>query len=910
MKRALGHAVVVLALASAACGNAGTTRESPDASAGLTSSTPSGATLASADDRVTELRRAFALPPAAPVRFVDAGETISATIDGPAPTRPASLSFARKADGAHTLRDLVSGLAVSFRLEGATSVTAKRGDGVLVFPGALAGADVIVRPHAEGAEDYVAFDTKPTAERLAYRIDVGSIPGLRLVENTLEFVQEDGTPVIHVAPPSFVDATGARTAARLSVEGCNVDRDPSAPWGRPVTHPGADTCTVAVTWSASQYPILVDPAWATTGSMSLAKRNHAATVLNTGKILVTGGYNSPTYYANAELYNPAGTGTFAATGSMATVRRYHVSTLLASGKVLVAGGYDGTNALASAATYDPVTGVFTAAGNMGTGRRYHVATRLASGKVLVAGGYDGTNYLASAELYDPNTNAFTATGGMTSVRGYGHAVNLLASGKVLATGGGGSTTLATAELYDPTLGNWSGVASMSTVRYYHATTTLASGKVLVTGGLNAGAAYLASAEIFDPGNNQFTATGALGTARQAHDCVTLPSGKALCVCGASTGAAALNSTELFDPTANGNVGAFTNGGGLATARYYHTTSLLPSGKVVLTGGQNAAINLASAEMYGGINGDTCTVAEYCLSGFCSDGYCCATACNAGGCDRCDLPNKHGTCTIASAGDPGVNPVCAAPYACDGVSAVCPTTCTTDAACAANAYCASDGTCKLQKNAADACDLQVDCKQAGCRECGTGFCADKVCCDKACNGTCEACVGKLKQSGGGDGQCGPIKDGIDPKNECEPTSVVCGPDGFCNGTGACRLLTPAGISCSNDGKVCNGTGDCTLPPTPTCDGNHTTKAPDGGLTDCSPYTCDNDGTCRKQCTSIANCVAPNVCNASGQCVPPPPPVSEEGGCNASGAGSGSGAFAFLAMVVVGFGRRRRASGARR
>jgi hypothetical protein len=92
---------------------------------------------------------------------------------------------------------------------------------------------------------------------------------------------------------------------------------------------------------------------------------------------------------------------------MATARREHTATLLPSGKVLVVGGYNGSNYLASAELYDAVAGAFApTTGSMATAREMHTATLLSSGKVLVAGGYNGSNgVLALAELYDEGRGA-------------------------------------------------------------------------------------------------------------------------------------------------------------------------------------------------------------------------------------------------------------------------------------------------------------------------------------------------------------------------------------------------------------------------------------------------------------------------------------------------------------------------
>ena len=97
---------------------------------------------------------------------------------------------------------------------------------------------------------------------------------------------------------------------------------------------------------------------------------------------------------------PSG-GNWLTTGSLNIARGEHTAALLASGKVIVAGGV-GDNASQSAELYDPVGGNWSATGSLNIARALHTATVLPNGMVLVTGGLDiNFNVTPSAELYDP-----------------------------------------------------------------------------------------------------------------------------------------------------------------------------------------------------------------------------------------------------------------------------------------------------------------------------------------------------------------------------------------------------------------------------------------------------------------------------------------------------------------------------
>jgi WD40 repeat protein len=74
----------------------------------------------------------------------------------------------------------------------------------------------------------------------------------------------------------------------------------------------------------------------------------------------------------------------------------------------------------------------------------------------------------------------------------------------------------------------------------------------------------------------------------------LPSGKVL-VTGGGSGSGVIASAELYDP----GTGAFRSTGSMSSVRYDHTATLLASGKVLIAGGDadNHGRIWASAELY-------------------------------------------------------------------------------------------------------------------------------------------------------------------------------------------------------------------------------------------------------------------------------------------------------------------------
>lgn len=210
---------------------------------------------------------------------------------------------------------------------------------------------------------------------------------------------------------------------------------------------------------------------------------------------------------------------------------------------------------------------------------YFTATALPSGKVLVAGGHTsgtGAPVTRTAELFDPRTGRWTMAASMTVPRASACAA-LLSSGKILVAGGAG-TVGNTAEVYDPATDTWTPTAQpMAAGHDLAACVVLDSGKVLIAGGLNqVNTSSNAVSELYDPSTGLFTPTGSMATPRYWHTATLLWSGKVLVTAGCTDGYPCTTTTataELYDPAS----GTWSSTGSLPAGVFGHTASLFSLG---------------------------------------------------------------------------------------------------------------------------------------------------------------------------------------------------------------------------------------------------------------------------------------------------------------------------------------------
>jgi RHS repeat-associated protein len=800
--------------------------------------------------------------------------------------KPAQVTLPATCAGAVHLQDKTTGASADISLTGALSVAAQTASGYVVYPAGMpSGANVLHRALPSGTEDFVSFATRPTTAEVDYSVALGTgVAGLRLVAGTLELLDANGVPRLHVSPPFIVGAGGTRTDGALAVAGCAVDTDPSPPWGRAVTAPGAKTCTVKVTWPDANvtYPAILDPRWTTTGSMATARIEHTLILLSTGKALAAGGRSSTTGttgLASAELYDQT-SGTWAATGSMAQGRRLHSMTQLGSssngttsGKVLVAGGISGTTSMNTAELYSPSAGTWTAAGTMDAVRHGHTATLLPDGRVLAAGGLNGTTTLATASLYNPASGAgsWVATTGPLPPPGLkNHTATLIQTSnsqlnnRVLLVGGNnGSSTVAVVYLFDPTQNAFSTLASISSPREQHMAAPLqnSNGKILVAGGLN-GSTVQSSAIVFDPSvsNGSWSSAGTMTSARVGATMTLLPNtivdqGQLVVAGGSSTGSDTLSSAELFS-----NTSTWTATTAMPTSVKNQAAVLLAGNMVLLAGGQSGSTVLASAFLYDASFGLSCTSNSQCASGFCTNGVCCDTACNSGTCSACNVAGHLGTCSAriggtvcrASAG------VCDVAETCDGTSFSCPS----DSVASAGTVCrASTGAC----DPAETCSgTSVNCPSDSLAVAGTVCRAAAGGCDVAetCNGTSATCPADTLASAGT--VCRAAAGACDVAETCSGTSAACPSDAFVASGTVCRAS--AGVC--DVAETC--TGSSAACPTDTFASASTVCRAAAG-------TCDVAETCTG---SSASCPADTLASAGTVCRP------SAGACDVAEACTGS------------------------
>jgi N-acetylneuraminic acid mutarotase len=355
--------------------------------------------------------------------------------------------------------------------------------------------------------------------------------------------------------------------------------------------------------------------WTATGSMTQSRWGHTATRLQDGRVLVVGGCYSgsiPGCTSSVEIYDPA-SGTWTAKSPIESgARREHTATLLPDGSVLVVGGYrPGTTVLnpprtlKTADRYFPAADTWDDAGNImsANGRAHHSAVLRRDGKVVIMGGYESykpsvdpqiTADLTTTEIFDPDDHAkpwaYTALTTPLSVGHQGAAAVLDAEGNFILLGGAYQGQAMSDVSYlnvNSVDGQWTyEFGAMEFQRKNHAAVVLPGGLILIAGGRDQDGNLVPQAEtnrkVYGAPDDSGLRSGNYGLFRPA--AVMRPNGDILITGGGDKNAGGVlechNQVHFWDESAQ----VFDQTSPMLEDRCGHAMTALPDGRVVVFGG--------------------------------------------------------------------------------------------------------------------------------------------------------------------------------------------------------------------------------------------------------------------------------------------------------------------------------------
>ena len=321
---------------------------------------------------------------------------------------------------------------------------------------------------------------------------------------------------------------------------------------------------------------------------------HAA-LMNNGKVLIVSGSGNvaaETNFRSAVL--DLVTDTITVTSGQPWDMFCNGMVVLSDGRVFVNGGnlkYDPFWGQPKNAVFDPATGLFTDVQNMAHGRWYPTVTTLGDGRVMTFSGLldtGGTN--TAVEFYTPGSGWSQEYPAGWTPPLYPR-MHLLPDGRVIYSGSGTGT-----RFFNPSTRTWTGIVANTNYansRSYGTSVLLPlkasdgfKGRVMIFGGGNPATA---STEIIDTSaaTPQWQYGPPMSQARIELNATILPNGKVL-VTGGSVNdedtATASYKADLYDPITN----TFSSAGVNAYPRLYHSNSLLlPDATVLLLGGNPA-----------------------------------------------------------------------------------------------------------------------------------------------------------------------------------------------------------------------------------------------------------------------------------------------------------------------------------
>jgi MYXO-CTERM domain-containing protein len=516
--------------------------------------------------------------------------------------------------------DGVDGFSVRTQEVGMQAVPAEIHQGVIVYRGAVAGGDLLYKLTPTHVDEYVYLRDPPAHLRREFEFDTGSaVWTLREADTMVEVLGKDGIARLRLSAPLARAADGKRRRGTAHVVGRSIILD--------------------IDLDGLAAPILVDPDWSTTGTMTVSHWGDSAWRRPDGRVMAVGGCaltGCPSSFvqtscgqvlANSDLWDPS-SGTWTSAAPMMTARTTFAGIPLPSGDLIAAGGCTGTNCTQMndaglcvaqpctqttnlAERYSFATGSWSAAGTLSSPRFASMGVPIGNGDALVMGGCDVGACTPSVQQWSVADNTWSEQAPLPTPRGFSTAT-VLADGRVLVVGGCAdplcATVLGDAVVYDPVANTWTAAGSMSASRAGHTATLLNDGTVLVAGGCSDAACMtvLSSAEIWTPsGTDDDSGAGSVGAggefvavpsmvgARHHHTATRLSNGEVLMAGGADSSGSSLPTSEAYLPLARQWIGTSA----MFMSRAFHIGVELRDGRVLVSGGCNPQTCIPFAEIF-------------------------------------------------------------------------------------------------------------------------------------------------------------------------------------------------------------------------------------------------------------------------------------------------------------------------
>jgi hypothetical protein len=341
-------------------------------------------------------------------------------------------------------------------------------------------------------------------------------------------------------------------------------------------------------------------------SLAWPRAAHTATLLEDGRVLLAGGFQSGTAGADttvapAEIFDPlSGSVSELDEREMGTPRAFHTATPLAGGKVLLAGGQvesvEGSLPLRSAQVLDLIKGTSTEV-QLKAARSQHVAAVDSGGRVLFAGGVGaGGAVVAEAEGYDPATGQALSVS--MPVPRVGMSAMPVEDGRRIAVVGGSDGTSLRPEVlfFSFEGGSFVPVGEGARLRSPRRDAALVPfggpERLLYVGGNDSPGhveegRILASSEVVSPGEASQVTAGPQVFARSGLCAVALPDGRVMTLGGLRYGPGGPVSdshVELLVPGKDGAAPGLLGLKPLERPRHQHSCTVLRDGSVLIAGG--------------------------------------------------------------------------------------------------------------------------------------------------------------------------------------------------------------------------------------------------------------------------------------------------------------------------------------